>query len=76
MLFKVPIYQLQNRYYLILWIVVHNFMDRLIAAKKKAKCVFCKSHERDKTKYGPIFRLDDTVVHYYCVVKSLSNFII
>lgn len=35
------------------------------------ECMFCKHKDIDETKYGPMYKLNDVVVHYFCIVSTL-----
>lgn len=47
--------------------------DKMVQLKMKhnKQCMFCKHKEIDETKYGPLYKLNDVVVHYFCIVSVL-----
>lgn len=47
-----------------------DIMVRLELIHNK-QCMFCKHKEIDELKYGLLYKLNDVVVHYYCIVSVL-----
>lgn len=32
-------------------------------------CVFCHKHEVNTVEWGPLYELNDVIVHYFCLVS-------
>lgn len=49
-------------------------METLTEFPPDARCIFCKENVADEVKFGKIYRYDDVITHYFCMVSGDYDF--